>query len=196
MRTKKTFVTFLMAAALITVIGGCESDETIQSKLNKLDGLGYFPMQVGNYWKFPNTSKITIDARETINNLEYYRFVKDNDTTYYRETADGKIYSLKKGGTEVLQFVLNANAGQLWTTTKSSNDSLYVALYSKTEIISLNNLPIRDCYKFFYDEYSQRKIDNEYTTWLAPNIGWIQTDAQIGLFQLEEVQIDGVKIIF
>jgi hypothetical protein len=195
----KTFFnqTFLMLSLLSLILtSSCEKEEDIQSKLDKLNGVGYFPMQVGNYWKFTDLPKTEIDAIEIINGKEYFRFITQNDTAYYRKSDDDKIFCFTKTNDEVLIYDLSAEVGQIWAKVINSTDSSYVKLSSINDTIETNSSVFHDCYRYFSDGYDQRIIDNESSTWLAPNIGMIQISGGIGIKRLEEVQIDGIKIKF
>jgi hypothetical protein len=196
MKTKLLFSSFVFAIIVLILSTSCKKDEDIQSKLSQLEGKGYFPLQVGNYWKFSDLPKTEIDAIEVINNKEYFRFITDNDTAYYRKTQENKIFYLGKDNNDILLYDLSAAVGELWTTAKNPQDSTYVKLSSSNDKVDINEFVFSGCFKFSSDSYDQRIIDNESSTWLAPNIGRIQISGGIGIKKLEEVKIDGVKIRF
>lgn len=196
MKTKLLFSSFVFAIVVLILSTSCKKDEDIQSKLSQLEGKGYFPLQVGNYWKFSDLPKTEIDAIEVINNKEYFRFITDNDTAYYRKTQENKIFYLGKDNNDILLYDLSAAVGEIWTTAKNSQDSSYVKLSSSNDKVDINEFVFSDCFKFSSDSYDQSIIDNESSTWLAPNIGRIQISGGIGIKKLEEVKIDGVKIRF
>lgn len=203
----KNFIFPVVFCIIISIFSiSCEKDEDIQLKLEKMEGKGYFPMQIGNYWKFPHGVKIEIDAIEVINEIEYFRFIKEweyleaptkeYDTSYYRKTIDNKIVYLKKSNIEVLLYDLSAEVGDIWTTSKGPKDSTYTKLSSINNTIEVNNILFNKCNRYFHNSYNKFLIDDESSTWLAPNIGIIQTADQTGIMKLEEVQIDGIKIKF
>jgi hypothetical protein len=196
MNIKINYLAFLMLNILLVHLISCRKEENIQAKLDKLKGQGYFPMQVGNYWKFSDISVIKIDAIEEIDGKEFYRFIWEMDTTFYRETSDGKIVYLSNSKEEKLLYDLSGEVGDRWTIEKSSKDSTYMELSSKNDTIDINKYVFHNCYKYFSDGYDSLIIDNESSSWLAPNIGKIQIAGGTGIKKLEEVQIDGIKINF
>lgn len=196
MKYIRNFRCFLLIITLVSSLISCEKEEEISSKLKKLDGKGYFPMQIGNYWKFNDNMEIKINGMAEINGKEYFEFVSGSDTTYYRKSDDNIIYSLSENNKELIQFKLNAELNERWTSQVTSQDSSYTQLKTNVDTIAINEHNFYNCYRYFNNSYSQFIIDDESISWLAPNIGLIQIEGNAGILKLKEVQIDGIKIQF
>jgi hypothetical protein len=186
-------VVFLSIFSLST----CTKDDNgIQSKID-LDAEDYFPLHINNYWQLSGFPVRSIAELKTIDNLEYYTMVSDEDTTYYRETTDGRVYQRTKASTEILRFDLGANEGDMWTYPDEDLHYEWNAVLSgKSETVIVGGRSFENCYRFSFD--IPQMADDEHVVWLAPGIGFIEEYYSGGSGQtlLTEARIDGVEIRF
>jgi hypothetical protein len=187
-------VAFLAVSSLST----CTKDnDELQSKIDLLDAEDYFPLQINNYWQLSGFPVRSVAELKTIDNVAYYAMVSGADTTYYRETADGKVYQRTKATAEILRFDLGADEGETWTYP--DKDAHYVwnaVLSSKNETVIVGGRSFENCYRFSFD--IPQMADDEHLVLLAPGIGFIEEYYSGGSGQtlLTEATIDGVEIHF
>lgn len=185
----KTLKFVAVLAGFSLCLNACHKDEIEDKELVLSDE--YLPLQVGNYWQMENQGKQEITGTKEINNKMYYQLEGSSDTLYYRIDND-KVYVLNHEGQEGVKFDLSAELNETWTY------NLYtVQLISKTDTVSINNKQIKNCYQFYFD--IPIMADDEHAIWLAPGIGFIQT--QCGeclnpILKLEMASIDGQDIDF
>jgi len=198
MNKKFNLIPALIIISMLFPTYSCEKEEDIQEKLDLLEGKGYYPLQIGNYWKFAGSPEKRIDSIRIINEKEYYRFIWETDN-YYRRLSEGKVYFLHYDGiTEEVLYDLNAEVGESWyhSMDEVTGYAERVTLSSKTDTVTLNNYTFYNCYRFNFEYTDPLMVDDEYSIWLAPNIGNVQSVGDFGRSILDEVQIDGVKIKF
>ena len=186
------------------LLAGCEEDSTFEISSNS-----YLPLEVGNTWIFrsmqnindPKTFKKVI-AEVTLENRVYAQVISGRypddiiyDTTYYRVEDNGFVYSRQKNSAdEENRFRLDASDGDAWTYPTAGN---YTASITISFIdLELKTKNLRNCKAYYFD--IPQWIDEEYTTTLAKNIGFVREYSNAwGLGRvLESATINGRKFKF
>jgi hypothetical protein len=187
---KKLILCFIFSIAAL----GFGLFTSCEENLKSAD-LDYLPLQVGNYWEFNVIGTKTIDTVVTLDGKEYFRMVSAyyifRDTTYYRKTSDGKVYSRKRNTEEGLLYNFKAEVKDSW-----KNGTMIVTLNKKDEEKELGGHTIPNCYVFYHDP-KPTMADDEYTWWFAPGIGFIYEFALGGPYNqnfiLKKARINGVE---
>lgn len=171
------------------------------------DIIDYYPLKVGNefyYYKashcpapytyiysFVCLTRRILDS-VIINNQKYYvayvrvRGLPDS----VRVDSNGNIIILRQTKEQIF-YKLNANTGDSWNFIDTIGGREYnykVTLKSKTDTVSVHAGKFTNCFRFFFDAPNSR--DEEFTDWLAPNIGQIARCIQEP-FELGKAIIDG-----
>ena len=84
-----------------------------------------------------------------------------------------------------IKFNFSANVNETW-----NYNSYDAKLVSKTDTIIINDKKIYNCFQFYYDVPIM--VDEEYSIWLAPGIGFIQEQCGECLHQIRK--LDNAKI--
>jgi hypothetical protein len=114
MNKKFSLIPALAIVSVIVLSYSCTKEENIRKKLDLLAGNGYYPVEIGNYWKFSGLPLERIDSGKMVNGKEYFRFTRETGN-YYRSLSEGNVYLLHKDGTtEEVLFDLNAEIGESW----------------------------------------------------------------------------------
>jgi hypothetical protein len=152
----------------------------------------YLPLETGNYWQFEHdTAKMQVVGTQILNHKNYYLIRYHEDTTFYR-VENARIYVMVPGQQESAKFRLDTRVNGAWTF-----GAYIVKLMSKTDTVTINDEKIPGCYGFYFDVPVM--VDEEYSIWLAPGIGFIQQTCGECLYQtrkLVEARIGGQIIDF
>ena len=160
------------------------------------------PLQVGNYWimkdatGFPDKVELKkyIDAEVPIGSRSYFRMVNRwtfegtataSDTTYYRVDEQGFVYERKAGsGQEANVFRLYAREGEQWVHGNGTMTLTNIDRYSAF------NTPINNCRFYSFDIL--QLLDEEVTTILAPDIGFVGSHSYGSDLQTSEASVYGI----
>jgi hypothetical protein len=152
----------------------------------------YLPLKTGNYWQFEHdTAKMEVVGTQILNQKNYYLLRYHEDTTFYR-IEDSRIYVMVPGQHESVKFRLDARVNGAWTC-----GAYVVTLMSKTDTIAINDQKIPGCFAFYFDVPVM--IDEEYSIWLAPGIGFVQQacgECPYPVRKLVKARINGQMITF
>ncbi|HEV8513428.1 MAG TPA: hypothetical protein VGQ59_09125 [Cyclobacteriaceae bacterium] len=173
---------------MICILIGCEHSDIRHEKPTD-ESENYLPLKVGNYWNLEITDNSLgyadkihreVAATATINNHEYYLLITssayDNytykDSSYYRIDPSGFVYIYQKAhpNYEDNLFRLNGNDQDSWSYTIERNNEVQIKL--TVESVTLGNTEITKCKSYFYNAIQWE--DEEYTTTLAPGIGFVK----------------------
>lgn len=157
-------------------INSCEKEEVSIPLLND-----YLPMEVGNYWQMEFSERMEIIKSETIDDKDYFVFVHNDDTAYFRND-NGRIQVKESIHEEAVKFDLTANENDTWIY-----NSCTAKLISKTDTIIIKDKEIYNCYHFYFD--IPMMADEEHSIWLAPEIGFIQEQCGECLHQIRKLDI-------
>ena len=192
-KPNRTMKKILMISLVIAALISCVKDDNQRVHLDK----DYFPLQVGNQWRFDLAGIDLITEITKINGIEYYKFVNDNETiSYYRKYND-RIFvkSLSTGNKAQMMFDLAANVDDTWAFGSGR-----VTLVSRNETIRIGETQIDSCLEFYF--HNKDLMDYGYSIWLAPGIGLIQRTCQecfgssYTTLKLESAIINGQLIEF
>ena len=139
----------------------------------------YLPLEIGNYWKLENTEKREILNKTFISDKEYYIVKYMKDTFYYR-IEDNKVF-VKNMNSENIIFDFNAKEKSSWNF-----DYITVSLINKKDTIVINHKQYTNCYHFLFD--IPEMADDEFSIWLAPDIGFIQEECEECELQIKKLQ--------
>ncbi len=174
-------------AILFLIFSACKDEDTIS-----VPSANYLPLEVGNYWEFDYSQKKEIVGEKTVNGKSYFVLVTGNDTAYYR-VENYKVYVIEWGASaETMEFNLGGKLNSSW-----KYNSYTVKLASKNDTITINGKKITNCYRFYFD--IPDAIDDEHDIWLAPGIGFIQSDCwecPYPVLKLNKARIGGESIEF
>jgi len=151
-----------------------------------LDTTDYVPLRVGNTYTYYQSLPCPPDTvRQRIGPWTTHRIV---DTTI----IDGKKYFISEGssdmvridsmnnlivrrsGVEQVYYRLNAGVGESWSYTTTAGDRQYVykvTMQSRTDTVRVHAGTFTKCLRIYFD--IPGSIDDEYTVWLAPNVGTV-----------------------
>jgi hypothetical protein len=151
-----------------------------------LDTTDYVPLRVGNTYTYYQSLPCPPDTvRQRIGPWTTHRIV---DTTI----IDGKKYFMSEGssdmvridsmnnlivrrsGVEQVYYRLNAGVGESWSYTRTAGDQEYVynvTMQSRTDTVRVHAGTFTRCLRIYFD--IPASIDDEYTVWLAPNVGTV-----------------------
>lgn len=151
-----------------------------------LDTTDYVPLRVGNTYTYYQSLPCPPDTvRQRIGPWTTHRIV---ETTI----IDGKKYFISEGssdmvridsmnnlivrrsGVEQVYYRLNAGVGESWSYTETAGDQEYVynvTMQSRTDKIRVHAGTFTRCLRIYFD--IPGSIDDEYTVWLAPNVGTV-----------------------
>jgi hypothetical protein len=192
---KKLILPFIILIAVVQLMLFTSCQKSLQT--GNLDG-DYFPLQVGNYWEFNFIGTKTIDEIVTLDGKEYFRMVSAystfRDTTYYRKTSDGKVYSRKLKTAEGLMYDFRAEVKDSW-----KNGDMTITLNKIDGEKDLGTLKLKNCYVFYQDP-KLSWADDEYIWWFAPGIGFVYYYALGGVYNqnyiLKKSRINGVETTY
>jgi hypothetical protein len=194
-------------ALLALAFSACEDDDSNESATNS-----YLPLKIGNYWEFVNTpeySSIIYTQRTevtrivSINNNEYFELVTQHkpgqhlyiDTIYYRITNEGYVYTLTRDWTmEENPMRLFANDGDTWRYATNYHAEAMISV-DEMDDLEVGDEKFDDCKSFSYDV--EQMADEEYSTVLAPGIGFVKRISGWGLSsELVKASINGKEYTF
>jgi hypothetical protein len=198
-----------LMCCLLIVLVSCNQGVDDPEGGSKNAPSAYLPLRVGDYWDFKavnnNLSTIVqhweVSGTAQLNGHEYYLITKFDagnhtpiDSMYLRE-ANGDVYTYRRSmGFEELKYKLNANDGDTWTYPYMDGDVMNVTLHVGS--LKLASKTILDCRNYYFDV--ERWADEEHTSTLAPNIGFIReySDAWGSGIVLSKASIGGNVIEF
>ena len=169
-----------------------------------LDTTDYFPLRVGNTYTYYQSLPCPPDTvQQRIGPWTVHRII---DTTF----IGGKKYFLSEGsgdmvrvdsalnvivwrsGVEQVYYRLNAGVGESWSYTETAGDQEYVynvTMQSRTDTVRVHAGAFTRCLRIYFD--IPGSIDDEYTVWLAPNVGTVFQCSWEPL-ELYEALVDGI----
>jgi hypothetical protein len=172
----KTLLFLITLATISIFIQSCKKEP---AKIILTDD--YLPLEVGNFWQLENTEKEEIIGTKIINNKTYFILAYQSDTTYY-SSENNKIYVIENNKGKSLKFDLTARVHDTWKF------NLYnVTLSSRTDSVIINNHKIYNCLRFYFD--IPVYVDDEYSIWLAPGIGFIQEMCGECIYPLRKLNV-------
>lgn len=175
----KTFILLITLSVITIFFQSCKKEP---AKIILTDD--YMPLEVGNFWQFDNSVKEEIIGTKIINNKTYFILAYQNDTAYYR-SENNKIYVIENNMSESLKFDLTARVNDTW-----KYNSYNVTLSSRSDSVTINSHKIYNCLRFYFD--IPVYVDDEYSIWLAPGIGFIQQVCGECIYPLR--QLNAAKI--
>ncbi len=133
----------------------------------------YFPLQVGNQWKFSEDQIETIiDSAEIADSL-YFQFAQFHyfPNVQFRMTRDNKLL-LRDSTTEQVWLNFSAAIGDTWRVTDPGGGSGWIVhLQSKADTVVVPAGTFTNCYRFWFQFGG---CDNDWVEWYAPGIGPVQ----------------------
>jgi hypothetical protein len=160
------------------------------------------PLQVGNYWIMKDGSGVDaegelkkyIDAEVLWGTRTYFRMIDYRtfptgeaayDTSYYRTDEKGFVYERKEdSGDENNLFRLHAAEGEQWVHGRDVTTLTMIGRYVWFDT------GIDNCR--FYSLDAPQILDDESTTVLAPEIGFVGIKTDISNLQTSEASVYGV----
>jgi hypothetical protein len=198
-----------LISCLVTGLVSCTQGVDDVEGGSKKTPSDYLPLRVGDYWDFKgvNTNLNTIvqhwevSGTAHLNGHEYYLIAKFDavnhtliDSMYLRE-ANGDVYTYRRSmGFEELRYKLNANDGDTWTYPLVNGEVMNVTLH--VGALEVASKTVLDCRNYYFDV--EQWADEEHTSTLAPNIGFIReySDAWGSGIVLSKASIGGNVIQF
>jgi hypothetical protein len=157
---------------------------TTDLRAQGLDTTDYVPLRVGNTYTYYQSLPCPPDTVERrIGPWTTHRIV---DTTI----IEGKKYFISEGSSDMVRidsvnnvivrrsnveqvyYRLNAGVGESWSYTETAGGQEYVynvTMQSRTDTVRVHAGTFGRCLRIYFD--IPRSIDDEYTVWLAPNVG-------------------------
>lgn len=183
------------------LLSSCSKEVLLNSEVRALNKYGYFPLHIGNEWDYASGLKIRIDSKETVDGIEYFRFLRSYntsvDTIYYRK-KNYKVFERKSNKSEILKFNLKARKNSTWKYTETPNSKFQYSVYfqDKYAKVETENYEFRNCYKFYYD--IPNLADDEHLIYLAKGIGLVKKKFYgFGIeLVLTRAKINGSEITF
>jgi hypothetical protein len=174
-----------------------------------LDTTDYFPLRVGNTYTYYQSLPCPPDTvtsrygpwawnlvRDTtfINGRKYFitvvaGFIVGSDTV--RVDSVGNMI-VRHSGPEQVFYKFNAAVGDTWKyrVEIGGRESTYnVTLQSRSDTVKVHAGTFANCLRFFFDD--PEAIDEEFTNWLAPNVGLVFRCVQEPL-ELYEATVNGI----
>ena len=194
-------------ALLAFAFNACDDDDSNGGATSS-----YLPLKIGNYWEFVNTpeyppatytQRTEVTRVVSFNNNEYFELVNiykagDNtsrDTTYYRITSQGYVYTWRKSSTvEENPMRLYADDSDSWKyeTSYDAEDTITV---DEIDDLAVRQTKLDDCKSFNYD--IEQMADEEHSTVLAPGIGFVKRISGWGISsELVKASINGKVYTF
>ena len=196
----KRIITLLFCLCVLFI--SCSKEALLKADIRALRQHGYFPLHIGNEWDYLSGLQVRTDIQETIDGIEYYRFISSRgnraDTTYYREDSH-KIFEKSVGRLEILRFDLKAKERETWSFEEFPDTpyQFIASLTDKDATVDTENFEFRNCYQFYYD--IPELADDEHEIFLAKGIGLVK-QVYWGGFQVEpgliRVKINGKEVFF
>jgi len=174
-----------------------------------LDTTDYFPLRVGNTYTYYQSLPCPPDTvtsrygpwggnlvRDTtlINGRKYFitvvaGFTVGSDTV--RVDSVGNMI-VRRSGIEQVFYKFNAAVGDTWEYRVEIGGREYtykVILQSRSDTVRVHTGTFANCLRFFFDVPGM--IDEEFTNWLAPNVGLVFRCVQEPL-ELYEATVNGI----
>lgn len=198
--------TIACIALLAFGFSACDDDDTDGSYGSN----SYLPLKVGNYWEFVSTSlegkyatRTEVTRTVNLHNQEYFELVTMHqfgdaasiDTLYYRIEKNGYVYTFRKNWTiEENPIRLYADDGDKWTYETNYNDEAAITT-SIVDDLEIGGEELDNCKAFYFD--IEHAADEEYTTYLAPRIGFVKYFSGWGLgSRLTKASVNGKVYTF
>jgi hypothetical protein len=193
-------------ALLAFAFTACDDDDSNGGYTNS-----YLPLKIGNYWEFVNTPEVGIQYSQrtevtrmvSFNNNEYFELVNilksgdqtSRDTTYYRITHQGYVYTWRKDWTvEENPLRLYADDGDAWTY-ETDYDAEAVITVDEIDDLEIGEEKLDDCKSYSFD--IEQWADEEHSIVLAPGIGFVKKLSGWGISsQLAKASINGKEYTF
>ncbi len=157
---------------MMLTTSACEDEDEIR--------IDYLPLSVGNYWYLEPGDFRVVTRKDSINGKGYYQIRQQmgssERTLYYRRTLGGEVYRLKNvNSQEYLWLDLEADVNDSWNYIDPDGGQTWtVTLTSKNDTVVINDsILLTRCRAFFFDVAEM--ADEEYSLWLAPDIGFART---------------------
>lgn len=193
----------LLACAFVA----CDDDDSGESSGTN----SYLPLKIGNYWEFVNIPEIgtnyTLRTEVTrvvsFNSNEYFELVSFQksgdqnyrDTTYYRITQQGYVYTWRRGWTiEENPMRLYADDDDTWTYETNYDAEANITV-NEVDDVELGETKLDDCKSFSFD--IEQWADEEHSIVLAPRIGFVQRLVGFGISsRLVKASVNGKEYTF
>ncbi len=193
----------LLACAFVA----CDDDDSGESSGTN----SYLPLKIGNYWEFVNMPEIGIDYTlrtevtrvVSLNNNEYFELVSFQksgdqnyrDTTYYRITQQGYVYTWRRGWTvEENPLRLYADDGDDWKYETNYDAEANITV-DEIDDLELGDKELDNCKSFSFD--IEQWADEEHSIVLAPRIGFVQRLVGFGISsRLVKASVNGKEYTF
>ena len=202
---KSSFIVSIFLAMLLNV--SCSKDEDGPTEINltanycdntHLDCQNYYPLKVGNYWKYSDGRKLEITGTSVIDGKTYYEFTQTGtpDTySWYDRVENSSVYEIFESYDEILWMALGADLDYEWDRTDYGTGTITTILESKTDEIMLGTTTFSNAYTF---SFSYSAINRYGTVTFLPGIGYVaqqvyNNDVIWGdeTYELIEFKIDG-----
>ena len=193
-------------ALLAFAFSACDDDDSNEGAVNS-----YLPLKIGNYWEFVNIPEIGTEYTQrtevtrvlSFNNNEYFELVTFQksgdqayrDTTYYRITQQGYVYTFRRGWTlEENPMRLYADDGDTWKYSTNYHAEATITV-DEIDDLELGDEKLDDCKSFSYDV--EQWADEEHSIVLAPGIGFVQRLVGFGISsRLVKASVNGKEYTF
>ena len=205
----KLSLSFFVLIALFLI--GCQEEEGI-SRIDEI----FFPLSIGDTRVLDvlpeqdtdfvlHNQQRTIDALVTIQGVDYYRNIVDFlniraldshscDTSFFRRSEVGEIYQRPRleDPFEIVIADFGLGVGETSRRPIASSlgtDTSSVTLVSTNAVVELPDSTITNCYLFSIDVF-ENFVDDEFSIWLAPNLGIVKERSGIGELFIKEINLD------
>ncbi len=164
--------TLLMFSIIVIGLVSCEKEKSENTDLVLSDD--YLPLSVGNEWTFELSGRQYISEKQTINGLEYYKFIDNYGISMFYRIEGDKIYKLSSlDDTGELLFDLAASLNEKWEYSIG-----YAKLVDRNATVEIEGVEIDNCLQFNYFSEDLMVMDYGFSIWLAPGIGFVQRTCQ------------------
>lgn len=170
--------------------------EQATEDLKFLESLSYFPLAIGNSWKFAYAHVENIVDTIRVDSQLYYRFdrFRGFSDALIRMSGEGKLF-MRSDTTEQLWLDFAAEIGDKWTVYgQYAGDQWTVSLESKNDTIRVPAGTFLQCYRFLFDFGC---CDNSWVEWYAPEVGPVKRDLYgfaVIEYPLESAVVNGTSL--
>jgi hypothetical protein len=168
------------------------------ARLAFADNGDYFPLQVGNWWRYDSIPEQVITNTEMIGDTTYFVFSEyDFGSRKFREDSESQIIEYKDGE-ERVWYKFSALEGESWTISSFDDgdfiEDCAVTLMNRNETVSVPAGTFENCVKFnFACPVIDGGLDSE---WFAPGVGCVKrsmdTIAGPIAYELQTAYVNGI----
>lgn len=177
----------LMLTILFCLLAlSCGKNPTELEKIIKVNSKDYFPLAVGNWWKYQSISSgfvlspLMITRKVQFGDQQYFEraWVNENDTTgreYFRADSSGHVFRYDPEFGEHLIYDFTAKEGEYWQFPSKFGNNMehyQVTIETVSDTVATLLGIFTGCLRLFFDV--PQGIDEEYWQWYARGIGMVK----------------------